>query len=595
MKIKIKRIPGFEYFPLILVLILIVCNSLSTISYYNSSEFLKDSIKESMEVRTKENAILISRSIKELKTIIEGVAYIDSIKTMDWDIQLPILLREVNRLKVDNFQVINTNGVIQSTTGSALEISESKWVKDSFNGTTCISQPFLDKNQNKTIFICSTPIKDNEGKIMGVLAATIDPKSLYDFISNIKVSDTGYAYIFDNEGTIIAHPDYKDIFDVKKGNENKRYPNSLIKDIFQKNQCYSEFLYNGEKKCATYALIPDTDWVLALTSTKSEIYKEANNLWNKFLIQTHIIIAICFILCIFIIAYIFKKRVIHGLEKRVEEDTRLLNECAELEKIRTQFFANVSHEFRTPLNVILSSIQLCNLYLAKQKTPYSNNVDKHLKVMKQNCYRLLRLVNNLIDTTRIDVGFLDRHLKNHDIVKVIEDITMSVTEFTELKGIKMSFYTDVKKKVIACDEDKIERIMLNLISNAVKFTDPGGTISVTVRDNEGNINICVKDTGIGIPEEKRKSIFERFVQVEETLTRNYEGSGIGLSMVKAFVEMHDGYITVNSECGKGSEFIINLPVNIIKEENEEVVSKDMINQQRIERIRIEFSDIYCCN
>jgi signal transduction histidine kinase len=184
-------------------------------------------------------------------------------------------------------------------------------------------------------------------------------------------------------------------------------------------------------------------------------------------------------------------------------------------------------------------------------------------------------------------------MQNQNIVKIVEDITMSIVGFTDMKGINLLFDTDIEEKVIACDVDKIERIILNLISNAIKFTDCGGSIFVNIFEKGDYIEIIVKDTGIGIPNDKQEVIFERFVQVEQTLTRNNEGSGIGLSMAKSFVEMHGGTLTVSSEYGKGSSFIIELPVTILKTEEDIVHFEDVERQQRIERINIEFSDIYC--
>ncbi|MEA5094343.1 MAG: ATP-binding protein [Sedimentibacter saalensis] len=157
------------------------------------------------------------------------------------------------------------------------------------------------------------------------------------------------------------------------------------------------------------------------------------------------------------------------------------------------------------------------------------------------------------------------------------------------KEITVVFDADTKQKVINCDPDQIERIVLNLLSNAIKFTPAGGKISVLVHDKGEKIELIVKDNGIGIPIDKQKSIFKRFEQVDKSLSR-HEGSGIGLSLVKALVEKHDGNIAVNSEENKGSEFIIGLPCNIQNSESEESwIVQSLL--KRPEKIKIEFSDI----
>ena len=148
------------------------------------------------------------------------------------------------------------------------------------------------------------------------------------------------------------------------------------------------------------------------------------------------------------------------------------------------------------------------------KTLKSTKINKHINIMKQNCYRLLRLVNNLIDITKIDSGFIELNLQNKNIVEIIENITLSTVEYAESKSRTIIFDTDVEEKIIAFDPEQMERIILNLISNAVKFTKPNDKIEVKIYDGLDNIIISVEDTGIGIPKEKQEMIFERFRQVD---------------------------------------------------------------------------------
>ncbi|MBZ9686601.1 PAS domain-containing sensor histidine kinase [Clostridium estertheticum] len=278
--------------------------------------------------------------------------------------------------------------------------------------------------------------------------------------------------------------------------------------------------------------------------------------------------------------------------KENEEKTRFLNQAIEYDRFRTDFFANISHELRTPINVILGTIQLMDL---KFKDLFKENEKKsrgYLKTMKQNCYRLVRLINNLIDVTKIDAGYFEIHLSNCNIVSVIEEITLSVAEYVENNGVSLLFDTEMEEKIIACDKDKIERIMLNLISNAIKFTNPGGSISVNIFEGKDNVVISVKDTGIGIPKEKLDLIFDRFIQVDKSLTRNKEGSGIGLSLVKALVEMHGGKMFLESEINVGSEFSFELPIKQLPDNEVVYVNSNFNANSNIEKINIEFSDIY---
>ncbi|SNS40083.1 PAS domain S-box-containing protein [Anaerovirgula multivorans] len=278
-----------------------------------------------------------------------------------------------------------------------------------------------------------------------------------------------------------------------------------------------------------------------------------------------------------------------------KEAQRLLDETIAYDKLKTEFFANISHEIRTPINVIFGTVQLLELSLNKDLSKeYLNNVNKHIKRMKQNCYRLLRLVNNIIDITKIDSGFLQIQLQNHDIVHIINNIAISVAEYAKAKNIQLTFTSAIPSKIIACDPDKIERIMLNLLSNAIKFMKPNGEIKVSIYEKENRVVISVKDTGIGIPRNKIDTIFDRFIQVDKSLTRNHEGSGIGLSLVKSLVEMQGGNISVKSQLGKGSKFIVELPIRTLSNEENKDILPDF-HDFKIDRMNIEFSDIYSNN
>ncbi|NEZ99040.1 PAS domain S-box protein [Clostridium botulinum] len=285
---------------------------------------------------------------------------------------------------------------------------------------------------------------------------------------------------------------------------------------------------------------------------------------------------------------ITSQKQVEKLQKDVEKNIELLNESREYNKLITDFLANISHELKTPLNVIFTAVQILDLY--KKDAESYDKKEQYIKVIKQNCYRLMRLINNLLDTTKLDSGYLKLNLVNCNIVNLVEEITLSVVYYAESKNINIIFDTDVEEKIMAVDPDKIERIVLNLLSNAIKFTGSGGNIYVTVKDFEDNIIISVKDTGIGIPRDKIENIFDRFVQVDKTLRRNKEGSGIGLYLVKSFVNMHEGTIDIQSEIGKGSEFIINIPVKLVKEDLEK--ENNMFYSPSKEYVDMEFADIY---
>ncbi|OGO77903.1 MAG: hypothetical protein A2Y23_04075 [Clostridiales bacterium GWB2_37_7] len=289
---------------------------------------------------------------------------------------------------------------------------------------------------------------------------------------------------------------------------------------------------------------------------------------------------------------------IKGPEDRVEgvivvlhdyTESRLLNEAKEYDKLKTEYFANLSHEFRTPLSVIYASAQLLK-WNSKNDNIHQvrSAIDKSVATVRQNINRLTRLIDNIIFVTKADTGFIQLELRNNNIVSVVEEVTLSVVDLIENKDISIEFDTDIEEIIIAIDADKIERIILNLLSNSVKFTPSGGSIYVKVMEGEKFITISVKDNGIGIPKDKQDIIFERFRQVDKSISRNHEGSGIGLSLVKSFVELHGGSIRVESSLGYGSEFIIQLP-NIQLQGDSDSFESESFNSGKTE---IEFSDIY---
>ena len=275
-------------------------------------------------------------------------------------------------------------------------------------------------------------------------------------------------------------------------------------------------------------------------------------------------------------------------KKEAQRLKQKLNERVYHDEVKTEFFANMSHELKTPLNVIYGSSQLLQSH-CRNNNLTEESINKHISTVNQNIFRLIRLINNIIDVTKMESGFYNIKRENHNIVNIVEDITLSITDYTNQKGIALVFDTDVEEKIIAIDPDKIERVILNLLSNAIKFTNPYGKISVNIYDKVDNIEISVKDTGVGIPKDKLNLIFDRFVQIDKTIKRNKEGSGIGLSIVKSLVERHEGKIEVKSELGSGSEFIITLPVVQL---DEEIKEEEVIRTGNVERIHIEFSDIY---
>lgn len=458
------------------------------------------------------------------------------------------------------------------------------------------------------------PLLDKDKKVIGAigLGNKISNDYLDNTLSNIKLGKTGYAYILDSEGNVILHPS-------DSGKNVSDY--DFVQKMHNEKSGIIEYTYNGVKKLGYYQYFEAWHWYVVTTADYEELNSSAKSILTTTIATGGIIIVLGGIIALFLANTLVKP--INKLKSCMEiaskgdltircnidskdeigvlansfnnmlaENKRLLEETVQYEKLKTEFIANMSHELRTPLNIIFSTAQLFNVLINRDENLNTEKMKNYTNSIKQNCYRLVRLVNNLIDITKIDSGYMKLELKNGNIVQVVEDITQSTAEYVGYMSRTIIFDTDNEEKIMAFDEEKLERILLNLISNATKFTEPGDKISVNLYDIDDYIVISVKDTGRGIPEEKVSQLFQRFKQVERLLNRSHEGSGIGLSIVKALVEMHEGTIEVKSVYGEGTEFIICLPVKIVPEDEGKKNKNAYGNQSKVENINIEFSDIY---
>lgn len=250
------------------------------------------------------------------------------------------------------------------------------------------------------------------------------------------------------------------------------------------------------------------------------------------------------------------------LKDEMEKNRKLFNKVIDLERRKNNYFVNLSHELRTPLNVIYSTEQLIAQLNKQDNGIEKEKLDYYMKIIRRNSNRLLRLINNIIDTNKIEDGKYEINLKENDIVYLVEESSLSLKDYIENKGIHLIIDPEVEEQIIMCDSCEIERCIVNLVSNAAKFTPEGGEISVILNVIEDKVIITVKDNGIGIEPKYHKAIFDRFNQIIDVNSENKGGSGLGLTITKHIIDLHNGEIYLNSDIGKGSEFIIVLPMNL---------------------------------
>lgn len=301
----------------------------------------------------------------------------------------------------------------------------------------------------------------------------------------------------------------------------------------------------------------------------------------KNIIITSIVLFISLIGMIVVLLWyiIYKKR----YEKAI---LTAMHNAEEASKIKTHFISNISHELKTPINVIMSAIQLIN-YNNKDNSNCSKKHLNSLNIIDDNCRRLLRLLSNLIDLQKHELNDTKLNLSPVNIVNLIENLLNSVTPYADSKNLTLIFDTNREDVFLEIDIDKIERVILNLLSNAIKFSKPNGKIKLTLKFTDF-FYIIVEDDGIGIAEKDLAHIFDKFTQIDTSFSRKNEGSGIGLSIVKSFINLHQGKIFVDSKINKGTVFLLQLPLTEIPD----ILIEDTPQDNSLENVKTELSDIY---
>jgi len=226
-----------------------------------------------------------------------------------------------------------------------------------------------------------------------------------------------------------------------------------------------------------------------------------------------------------------------------------------LDELKTQFFANVNHELRTPLTLMLAPLKAV---LENRMGRISPTLKDTLETMQRNGYKLLKLINNLLDLTKLEEGKMRLRIKPVNIVDFTNSLLSTVKPLADQKQIKLYFQHPPHDVELIVDPDQFEKVILNLLSNALKFTPKGGKITVYIEDKDTTVTLAVEDTGIGIPANMLESIFDRFSQVDGSMSRSHEGTGIGLSLAREIVSVHGGAIRAESALGKGSRFIVDM-------------------------------------
>ena len=244
---------------------------------------------------------------------------------------------------------------------------------------------------------------------------------------------------------------------------------------------------------------------------------------------------------------------------QLEETTGQLKESNEklksLDELKTQFFANVNHELRTPLTLMLAPLKSL---LEGRMGKLSPTLKDTLETMQRNGYKLLKLINNLLDLNKLEEGRMRLKVRSINLVEFVPPLLASVKPLADQKQIRLYFQHPPHAVELTIDPDQFEKVIFNLLSNALKFTNKGGKITIYIEDKDQTVTTTIEDTGIGIPANMLERIFDRFSQVDGSKSRAQEGTGIGLALAREIVLVHKGTIRAESELGKGSRFVVEM-------------------------------------
>lgn len=333
---------------------------------------------------------------------------------------------------------------------------------------------------------------------------------------------------------------------------------------------------NGTQDYVEYARLKPGDYKLCVKAVNGYGLPAANDLsvdirirdpWWMTRIAVLLYMLAAFSVCYCMVVMVRRRR---AAEVELQKEKLEKEKIEGVNEIKMLFFTNISHDFKTPLSLILSPVE------SLMDTETDPDRLKKLKIIRQNANRLLQLVNQILDFRKVEEQKIKLHPTSGDLVGLLGEICRSFREMAGSRKIALLFESDEDHIIMDFDRDKVDKIFANIISNAVKFTKVGGQVLVSVERKDGDrVEILVADTGIGIPRNALPHIFERFYRVEGNVGLGGEGTGIGLTIVKEFVELHHGSIEVHSKKDTGTTFIVTLPiVNEVKAQPSAISSRD---------------------
>lgn len=571
------------------------------------------SYQENLEAQKKiqvEKAKLAATQLQDFFSQIEKYLFVASLSATSGDDaqQQKLALLKVLRVApaVTDIQVIDRHGIEK--------VSVSRLALDHLDKNTDRSGElfFTETRTGKVWYSPVFYLKETEpyikisllsaGRNPSFVVADINLKFIYEVIGRLKIGETGYAYVVDTLGDLIASPDTSAV--LKQTNLSQTAAVTLAL-ASRDNEMESVMLNNqhSTRTLTTFATVVPLGWKVLVELPDSEIYAAL----NPAIIRTEILISVGF-LCSILAGLYFSRKMsqpIHAiqeaahriasedfpeevyfgtitelhelaidfnlmsdqlrtsrlvLERSVQNRTKeLLEKSFQLEvanKHKSDFLANMSHELRTPLNAVIG---FSEILLGKYFGELNDKQQEYVSDIHRSGKHLLALINDVLDVSKIEAGELELNITQFNIHQLVEQAIMLVKARADAQGIEIVFNDNSTSLSISADERRLKQIIVNLLTNAVKFSFPEGKVLISYFQQADRTNFEIKDFGIGIAPENQAQIFEQFKQLGNEYTNKGEGTGLGLAITKNLVQLHGGEIGVHSEEDRGSTFYFYIP------------------------------------
>jgi signal transduction histidine kinase len=558
-------------------------------------------------------ALRIERFIQDIATMMKAVTKSPDVrstkKMADYEFELKRLffLAPV----ITEALMLDTDGTIRArisrfrAVSSLLkqDLSQSSAFQQASHGKSYFGTVyFRDKDPYITVAV---PIEPFPGEFAGVLQAEASLTDILDLVSTVKLGTGGYSYIVSRSGDLIAHANIRLLSGRRNVGDLKQVKAAFLSSPGSfKSQALVTQNIEGQKVFSSHALIPILDWAVFLERPVDEAY---GPIYSSLL---HTVILLFIGLGVALLATLLvRRRVVRplealrkgvelirkgdlsarldiktgdeiealadefnamaahlddayaSLEQKVAERTRELmaanDKLAEASKLKSQFLANVNHELRTPLSSIIGYARLVRRETGEQISPLQR---ENLEDLLHNAERLLGLIDSLLDFAKIELGKTEVKLEAVKLDALIQEVAATFEPMLNGSSVRISRDVTQGMAPVFTDREKLRQIILNLLGNAIKFTDRGEIRVAAFRD-DNNVKLSVADTGIGIERADIGRIFEEFDRGRLTSDGKYRGTGLGLAIVKRLVKGLGGAIAVESELGKGSKFIVTLPLD----------------------------------